>query len=66
MQTMTACLPELDRAQIIAIWNDLNNSGILNGEANSLMAMASDNSSPQLKMRLTEFGKDFVAFITVP
>jgi hypothetical protein len=66
MQTMTACLPELDRAQIIAIWNDLNNSGILNGEANSLMAMASDNSLPQLKMRLTEFGKDFVAFITVP
>jgi hypothetical protein len=66
MQTMTACLPELDRAQIIAIWNDLNNSGLLNGEANSLMAIASDNSLPQLRMRLSEFGKDFVDFITVP
>jgi hypothetical protein len=66
MQTLTACLPELDRAQIIAVWNDLNNSGLLNGEANSLMAIASDNSLPQLNMRLNEFGKDFVAFVTIP
>jgi hypothetical protein len=66
MQTILTCLPEMDRSQVTAVWNDLNNSGLVNGDANSLMGMASDNSLTQLTMHLTDFGRDYVSFITVP